>query len=120
LRKGGDNMPLVKILEHFPSTENYEVGEEYDITNPAALIAEGKVALVDQPETTSVEPVSTEPVTEGSQPEGAEATPVEETPAPVTPEESAPATVPTPETVPSEEAPVETPTETPTEKESVE
>src|SRR5258708_25893903 len=50
LRKGGDTMPLIKVLEHFPSTENYEVGETYDITNPTALIAEGKVELVDQPQ----------------------------------------------------------------------
>ncbi len=47
LAKGGDYMPEVKIIEHFPATENYEVGEIYDITNPAKLIEEGKVELVD-------------------------------------------------------------------------
>lgn len=93
-------MPLVKILEHFPSTENYQVGDEVDITNPAVLLAEGKVELVDQPQEAPVEPVTLEP-TVGSQPEGAEE-PVEKT-----------APVETPVTTPKE--PIEE-TETPVEE----
>ena len=119
-------MPVVKVLEHFPSTENYQVGEEYDITNPEALIKEGKVELVDQPAETPVEPVSAEtpeaevvaPVTEGSQPEGADAAPVEEpvVEAPV----EAPVEVETPTETPAEAPVEEAPTEIPTETETVE
>lgn len=134
LRRGGEKMPVVEILEHFPATESYEVGKQYDITNPAALIAEGKVKLVEEQAQTPVEPVSAaeQPVTEGSQPEGAEQAPVEapaEAPVEEAPVET-PAEEPTPEPVseaaPVEEAPVEAPvaeeapTETPAETETVE
>jgi hypothetical protein len=54
-------MPVVKILKHWPSAENYEVGEEYDISNVESLVAEGKVEIVDQPHDKGPEPVSEEP-----------------------------------------------------------
>src|SRR5258706_6131916 len=43
LRKRGDKMPQVKILQNYNSAEQYQIGDIVDITDPAALIAEGKV-----------------------------------------------------------------------------
>lgn len=73
MRKRGDNMPLVKILEDYGAAEQYKIGDVVDISDPSTLVAEGKVEYVTQPKTPKVKPVAapTTP-TEGSVIEGAD------------------------------------------------
>ena len=41
-------MPMVKIIARWDNTENWEIGQVVDITNPWTLIKEGRVILLDE------------------------------------------------------------------------
>lgn len=53
-------MPLVKILQHWSSAEDYQVGQTYDISNVDSLIKEGKVEFVTQESPAPTPPVEPE------------------------------------------------------------
>ena len=44
-------MALCKVLVHYPNSENWNVGDLVEISNPTKLIEEGKVEFYVEPKT---------------------------------------------------------------------